>query len=330
MSKRKPVRGSRPAVDLRRTVEGILVIDKPTGISSYGVIREIKKRLLPKKIGHTGTLDPLASGVLPVAMNGATKVIPFLDERIKRYEARLRLGIVTDSDDSTGRVLRESALDASSLTEDRIRHALKGFLGRIMQVPPMHSAVKHHGIPLYKLARRGIQVERRVREVEIFGLEVTGIDLPVMDMTVTCSKGTYIRSLARQIGEALGVGAHVCHLRRTGSGFFSLEQSVTLPEFERLVERGEIERRIITIREALGSMAEIEINEDLGGRIKTGRQVLLEDLKGLAIPRLEERERVKILHRGEMVAIAEAQVAHRDLDKPILKTPAFALLRVFA
>jgi tRNA pseudouridine55 synthase len=194
----------------------------------------------------------------------------------------------------------------------------------------MHSAVKYHGIPLYKLARQGIQVERRVREVEILGLEVTGIALPVMDITVTCSKGTYIRGLARQIGEALEVGAHVCRLRRTRSGSFSLEQSVTLPEFERLVERREIERRIITIREALGSMTEIEIDEDLGGRIRTGRQVLLEDLKGLTIPRLEKRERVKILHRGEMVAIAEAQAADRDLDKPVLKAPAFALLRVFA
>lgn len=309
---------------------GVLVIDKPTGISSYDVIRVVKKRLSPKKIGHTGTLDPLASGVLPVVINGATKIIPFLDERVKRYEGTLRFGMVTDSDDSTGRVLREIPLNGSVLTKERIRRVFERFVGKIKQVPPMFSAAKYHGTPLYELARRGIQVERREKEAEIFSLEIIGIDLPLVDFRVSCSRGTYVRTLSRQMGDALGVGAHLCRLRRTSSGPFSLQQSVTLEEFDKLVEAGEIEKRIIPLREALRNMPEIEIGGDLGNRIRTGGQVFQRDLKGLRMPCLERNQRVKILHQGEIVAIAKAQVRNGDLRSQILKTPALSLLRVFA
>lgn len=314
----------------KRPVEGVLVIDKATGISSYDVIRVVKRRLSPEKIGHTGTLDPLASGVLPVVINGATKIIPFLDERVKRYEGTLRLGIVTDSDDSTGRVIKEIPLNGAVLTKDRIRRVFERFVGRIKQVPPMFSAAKHHGRPLYKLARRGIQVERREREVEIFSLEIIGIDGPLVDFRVSCSRGTYVRTLSREVGDALGVGAHLCRLRRTSSGPFSLDNSVTLAEFDRLVEGGEIDKRIITLREALGSMPEIEVGGDLGNRIRTGHQVFLRDLKGFRLPWLERNQWVKILHGGEIVAIAEAQVGDSDRRGQILEPPVLSLLRVFA
>jgi len=312
------------------SVGGVLVIDKPTGISSYDVIRVVKKRLSPKKVGHTGTLDPLASGVLPIVMNGATRIIPFLDESEKRYEGTLRLGMATDSDDSTGRVLSEKTVDGCVITDDRITMAFNGFVGRIKQVPPMFSAVKRHGKPLYELARRGIVVERRPREIEIFSLEVTHIDLPLVDFRVSCSRGTYVRTLCRQIGDALDVGAHLSRLRRVRSGPFSLHHAVTLPEFERLTELSEIDRRIMPIREALGGMPEIEIDADLKNRIRRGFPIYRKDLEGARIPRIEREQRVKILHSGEIVAIARVQLADRELKRSAMETRALSLLRVLA
>lgn len=311
-------------------MEGILVIDKPTEISSYDVIRVVKKRLSPKKIGHTGTLDPLASGVLPVLINRATKVVPFLDEKVKQYEGTLKLGIVTDSEDSTGQVLGEISLNGSELTRGRIQGVFDRFVGKVKQVPPMFSAVKYHGTPLYALARQGIQVERPEREVEIFSLEIIGIGLPFIDFRVSCSRGTYVRTLSRQIGDALGVGAHLCRLRRISSGPFSLDQAVTLTEFDRLVDTGEIEERIITLREALQNLPEIEIGGDLRKRIRNGLRVFSRDLEWLRMPRLGKNQRVKILHKGEIVAIAKAEECNRDRRTQGQETPAFSLLRVFA
>jgi len=324
------VKRNRVSSSSKKSLEGVLVIDKPTGISSYDVIRVVKKHLASKRIGHTGTLDPLASGVLPVVLNGATKIVPFLDERVKGYEGTLRLGIVTDSDDCTGRVLREVPLNESVLTEGRIRGVFEQFVGKIKQVPPMFSAAKYYGTPLYALARKGIQVERRAREVEIFSLEIVRIGLPLVDFRVTCSRGTYVRTLSRQLGDAVNVGGHLCRLRRTRSGPFSLEQCVTLSEFEALVEAGQIERKIIPLRVALRGLPEIEIDGELGNRIKTGRQVFPRDLRGLRVPCLEKNQRVKILHQGKILAIAEAQLCHCDIEDEVLETPALSLLRVFA
>jgi tRNA pseudouridine55 synthase len=324
------VKNSRLSSAIDTAIEGVLVIDKPTGISSYDVIRVVKKRLSPKRIGHTGTLDPLASGVLPLVMNRATRVVPFLDERVKTYEGTLRLGVVTDSDDSTGRVMREIALDESRLTGERIRGILERFMGRIKQVPPMYSAAKHNGRPLYALARRGIQIERKERDVEIFSMALLGTELPLIDFRVSCSRGTYVRTLAREIGEALEVGGTLCRLRRTRSGPFTIDQALTLEEFKKLAETDGIEERIIPLREALGNLPEIEIDCELGKRIRHGHQVLFEDLEGVPTPCFEKNQKVKILHRGDMVAIAEAREEFRDRQACGQQTPALSLLRVFA
>ncbi|MBW2056025.1 MAG: tRNA pseudouridine(55) synthase TruB [Deltaproteobacteria bacterium] len=323
-------RRDRPLSAAGRSVGGILVIDKPSGMTSYDVIRVVKRYLRPRKIGHTGTLDPLASGVLPVVINGATRIVPFLDERVKRYEGTLRLGVVTDSDDSTGRVIEETPLHGAGPAEDRIQEVFGLFVGRIRQVPPMFSAAKHRGRPLYEFARRGIQVERRERDVEIFSLEVMRIDLPLVDFRVSCSRGTYVRALVRQIGEELGVGAHLCRLRRISSGPFTLGQALTLEEFERLAEEGGMEDRIISPREALASMPEIEIDSDLGSRISTGGRVLLRDLEGLRLPCVGRGQEVKILHKGEVLAIAKTRVSIGQKGGQMLEGPALSLLRVFA
>ena len=322
-------RNRYPSVQ-KRPVEGVLVIDKPTGISSYDVIRAVKRRLSAKKIGHTGTLDPLASGVLPLVINRATKVVPFLDETVKQYEGTLRLGIITDSDDSTGRVLRQIPLDWSALQEKRIRAVFNRFVGTVKQVPPMYSAAKCRGKRLYELARRGIEVERGEREVEIHSLEIVRIDLPVIDFRVSCSKGTYVRALVRKIGDALGVGAHLCCLRRVSSGPFSLREAVTLEELDTLIDSGDVEKRIITLREALGNLPEIEVDGELESRIKDGRQVFPRDLEGLQVPCLENNQWVKIIHRGEIVAIAKAQEGMRVPRNQSGEIPALSLLRVFA
>ncbi|NIQ38052.1 MAG: tRNA pseudouridine(55) synthase TruB [Proteobacteria bacterium] len=322
--------GSRLSSNHRKPLEGFLIVDKPSGISSYDVIRIIRRRLSPRKIGHTGTLDPLASGVLPVVINSATKVIPFLNEKIKRYEGTLQLGVVTDSDDSTGRVLKEMTLDETELTPDRIRRGFEGFLGKIEQAPPMFSAAKHHGMPLYKLARQGVHVERRKRTVEVFSLDIRGIDLPFVDFSVSCSRGTYVRVLARQIGDSLGVGAHLCRLRRTCSGPFTLDQSITLEEFDKLLEVGQAEKAIVSTREALIGMPELEVGADLGARIRNGSQVFLRDVAGLRVPGLERNQQIKIIHEGKVLAIAEAQITMGDPRDQALGKTAFGLVRVFA
>ncbi len=319
---------NKPVSENGQSIEGVLVIDKPEGISSYHVIRRVKEILSARKIGHTGTLDPLASGVLPVVIN-ATKIIPFLDEGIKVYEGTLRLGVVTDSDDSTGRVTAETLLDELALNEDRIRSIFSRYVGKIKQIPPMFSAVKYRGKPLYSLARKGIEVERRERETEIFSLEVTAVDLPLVDFRVSCSRGTYVRVLCRQMGEAMGTGAHLCRLRRTRSGPFILEQSLTIDEFVQLAEEGRVGTRIISPRQALGSMTEIEVGREMGIRIRAGQKVSLEDMNRMEIPFPERNQRIKILEQGKVVAIAQGEVPKGNSKDPVVGKPALSLLRVF-
>jgi tRNA pseudouridine55 synthase len=284
--------------------DGVLVIDKPSGPTSFEVIRRLKKWMKSEKIGHTGTLDPLATGVLPLCFNQATKLVPFLMEGIKEYEVMMKLGVETDTQDSTGRVIRESR--NPEITEDMLLSTIKAFEGRVKQVPPMFSALKYHGRPLYQLARQGIELEREEREVEIKSIQVTGINLPYCSFTVSCSKGTYIRTLCADIGTRLSCGAHLVALRRVKVGPFTLRDSISLEEAEMRSRRGLIQEKIIPLAEAIPDFSPIVFGPDLSEKVRRGMSIYPRDLKTVLLPLLKMGEKVKILSReGKLLAVAE-------------------------
>ena len=309
-------------------MDGILVVDKPSGISSFGVVRQVKRWLNIKKVGHTGTLDPFASGVLPLAINEGTKTVPFLEEEQKEYEAVLKLGVETDTYDRTGKTTAVRDLDRFRVNEETIKGVIKGFVGRIEQVPPMFSAVKHRGRPLYTFARRGIIVKREPRVVEIMDIGVTRICLPVVSFTVACSKGTYIRTLAHDIGRKLKCGAHLCQLQRTRSGPFILEDAIPFPDVKSLAEGGMIEERIIPLNQVLRGLPELCVEGELQRKIQRGGQILVKDITQSPFPRIDQGVPVRVISfDGTLIAIARAEMGY---GSPVGKEAvAFRLLRVF-
>ncbi|HZX33366.1 MAG TPA: tRNA pseudouridine(55) synthase TruB [Rhodocyclaceae bacterium] len=216
-----------------KQVDGVLLFDKPVGLSSNDALQKARRLFSAAKGGHTGTLDPLASGLLPLCFGEATKFSADLLDADKTYEATLQLGVTTDSGDAEGTILSTRPVSA---TEADVVAALPRFTGDILQVPPMHSALKRDGRPLYELARKGIEVEREPRPVTIHAIELLDFAGDSLSLRVKCSKGTYIRVLAADLGEALGCGAHLTALRRTGVGDLSLEGSVTLAALESMAE----------------------------------------------------------------------------------------------
>lgn len=218
-------------------MDGVLVIDKPAGPTSHDVVRKVRRRLDAKKVGHLGTLDPMATGVLPLVINGATKYAEFLSGGSKEYLATLTLGEERDTFDATGRVVMTRGTDF--LKPSEVERTLMGFCGRIKQLPPMFSAVKKNGVPLYKLARRGLVVERGPKEVQVYSIDILAIEIPRVKFRAVCSKGTYIRTLCHDAGQLLGCGAYLSGLRRTRSGRFVLEAAVS-PEAPKEVLLGGI------------------------------------------------------------------------------------------
>jgi len=212
-------------------MNGIVIIDKPMGLTSHDVVLFLRHRFKIGKVGHAGTLDPMATGVLILLLGSATKLSNHLISDDKAYEGILRLGIKTDTHDSEGKVLSTAQLPP--LRDENIKEAFNSFCGTIEQVPPMVSAIKHKGRKLYKLARQGIEVERKPREITIYDIKVKRIDLPEIAFSVHCSKGTYIRKLADDIGERFGCGAHLTSLRRIRSGRFSIDNAVSLEEIRK-------------------------------------------------------------------------------------------------
>lgn len=212
----------------------VINLNKPKGISSQQAVTQIKKILGAKKAGHAGTLDPIATGVLLVCTSEATKITRFLSDLDKEYIALMKLGERTNTLDSEGKVMQK--VDRFSFEKRLIEQVLDGFRGTIEQTPPMFSAVKLGGEPLYKLARKGVVIERPVRSVNIYGIEITGFDPPFLEIRVSCSKGTYVRTLCDDIGDVLGVGAHITELKRTRIGGFRIEDSTTMDELARIVQ----------------------------------------------------------------------------------------------
>lgn len=283
-------------------MNGFFVIDKPAGITSHDVVSRVRRILGTRKVGHTGTLDPFATGVLPVAVNDGTKSIPFLDEGSKTYEALLCLGTTTDTLDMTGTVLSQA--DFSTSSRELFMSCLSDFTGAISQIPPMYSAIKQNGQPLYKLARQGMDVDRPSRSVEIYAIELLSFDLPHASIRVTCSRGTYIRSLADDIGRQLGCGAALRELRRTASGPFHIRNAVTLAELETAAGEERVNDLCVPTLTALGHLPEIPLTEVGAEGLRYGRSPSWQAT--LCDPPLAcaEEAAVRLTYDGELVAIA--------------------------
>ncbi|MGL4849088.1 MAG: tRNA pseudouridine(55) synthase TruB [Clostridium sp.] len=248
-------------------MEGVINVFKNTGMTSFDVVRKIKKLAKTGKVGHTGTLDPEACGVLPVCIGKGTKIIDYIMRAPKVYTVQFKLGMKTDTYDLEGKVLEEKA--CSHLTEEEILKAISKFEGGYNQVPPMYSALKQNGVRLYELARKGIEVEREGRDITIYYIENIVINNPIIEMKVKCSKGTYIRSLCYDIGEELNVGAVMTKLKRNATSNFTEEESVNI---EDLTEEN-IGEHIISIEEALKDYEKVTINNKFLKLIKNGAKV---------------------------------------------------------
>jgi tRNA pseudouridine55 synthase len=225
-----------------KEIEGVLLVDKPTDHTSHDVVARLRGKLRMKRVGHAGTLDPMATGLLVILVGKATRLSQYLTNLDKEYEGTIELGETTNTQDAEGEVLVTRPVPP--LTADDLRGALKGFLGDQYQTPPMYSAIKIDGVPLYKLARKGEEVEREPRFIRLSSWDVTGFALPRFDFRLQCSKGTYVRTLAHDLGEKLGCGAHLAALRRTATGTFRLAQALTMEQIEALTIP-EIEKHLI-------------------------------------------------------------------------------------
>ncbi|MBP6243270.1 MAG: tRNA pseudouridine(55) synthase TruB [Chromatiaceae bacterium] len=266
---------------LGRDIDGILLLDKPLNLTSNEALQRVKRLFQANKAGHTGSLDPLATGLLPVCLGGATKFSTYLLDADKRYRVRVRLGVTTTTADAEGEVLETRPVEG--LDEARVRAALDCFRGPIDQLPPMYSAVKHQGERLYKLARQGIEVERQTRTVTIHALELLDLALPELEMDVHCSKGTYVRTLAEDIGAMLGCGGHVIGLRRIGVGPYVQPESrfVTLSEIEAIVMADEegafpaLDALLLPLESALDHWPAVRLTADAAFYLRQGQAVLV-------------------------------------------------------
>ena len=295
-----------------RDVDGIVLLDKPSGISSNAALQRVKRAFRATKAGHTGSLDGLATGLLPICLGEATKVCAFLLDSDKRYAAELQLGVVTDSGDSEGEVIRRTTTFA--IDRATAERAVAAFRGEIQQVPPMFSALKRHGIRLYELARKGIEVEREPRNVVIRRLEITYLVGNKMGIEVSCSKGTYIRTLAEDIGEKLGCGAHVSSLRRLDAGPYSVTNAKTLEEIQILADAtdpsADLDCLLLPMDTALLHLPDLHLNEELAFHVALGQAVSMADAPSAGLVRLYRCERQFF---GIGVVLDDGRIAPRRL-----------------
>ncbi|KGK59484.1 tRNA pseudouridine synthase B [Xanthomonas cannabis pv. phaseoli] len=255
-----------------RPLHGILLLDKPAGLSSNNALQAARRLLRAEKGGHTGSLDPLATGLLPLCFGEATKIAGLLLGSAKAYDAEIVLGVTTDTDDADGEPLRVRAVP--ELGEDALRAALLPFVGRIQQQAPIYSALKQGGEPLYAKARRGDVIEAPVREVEVQAIEVLGYGAPRLQLRVTCGSGTYIRSLARDLGEVLGCGAHIASLRRRWVEPFRAPQMITLEQLAAALEMGtQAQDLLLPIQAGLADFAQITLDEAHAARFRMGQRL---------------------------------------------------------
>lgn len=286
-----------------RPVDGIVVLDKPPGVSSNAALQQVRRIFAAEKGGHTGALDPFATGVLPICLGEATKVSQFLLDADKTYAVKAKLGVRTNTGDIDGEVLAERPVE--ELTQQQVFAVLNSFLGQSEQIPSMFSALKHKGRPLYELARQGKEVERKAREITVYSLEQLHLDGDTLSFVTSVSKGTYIRNLVDDLGEKLGCGAHVSYLRRIQSGPFS--RMVTLEMLELAREKGTLNDLLLPISAALTGFAEVELDDVHTQRFQFGQRFRVPHSAGMVIVYGPER---RLLGIAEVLADG-LLVAHR-------------------
>jgi tRNA pseudouridine55 synthase len=289
---------ARPPKKPRDLVDGVLLLDKPVGLSSNDALIKAKRVMNAKKAGHTGTLDPFATGLLPLCFGEATKFSQDLLEADKTYDATVHLGIMTNTGDTEGEAIETRDVD---VTLEQIEAALARFRGPILQVPPMYSALKRDGKAYYEYAREGITLEREARPVTIHALELIGYEAPMLKIRVTCSKGTYVRVLGEDIGAALGTGAHLNALRRIQVGALTAETMITL---EDLQSHGEPLSLLAPVDALLSSFPSVELTPELAKRFLNGQRLAL-GKEAVTVP--AELGRVRVYHDGKLLGTANLQ-----------------------
>lgn len=282
-------------IDLKNAISGVLVVDKPVGLTSHDVVQVVRKGTNIKRAGHTGTLDPRASGVLVILLGPAVRLSEYVSASDKRYQAVLRLGASTDTYDAEGRITRSAPVD--HITEEQFEEALQGFVGEIEQVPPPYSAVKIKGRKAYEMAREGEEVDLAPRRITVYHLELLEWAPPEAVIDVYCSSGTYVRSLAHDLGEKMGVGAHLVGLRRTKSGRFTLRDAVPLRKLRDAFEDGTWYQFLIPAAEALSDWAAVELSVEQMDLIRHGHRIPADTAKGPMARGINEQ--------GELVALME-------------------------
>jgi tRNA pseudouridine55 synthase len=292
-------------------MNGVVVIDKPSGKTSFDVVRDIKKVLQIKKVGHTGTLDPLATGVLPICINEATKLVRFFSEDDKEYRATMLLGVETDTLDTEGNIVSRKEPDVS---RKDIEGAIKNFEGKIDQKPPKYSAIKFKGRPLYKWSREGIDIDPQPRKVEIYNITITDMASPFVTFDISCSKGTYIRSICSDIGKKLGCGACLSGLRRTRSGHFREDSAAYIDDMDDRSKRDILIEKLIPMKRALPGLRSVAIDNDIADMIRKGYQPDLEMFDGFDIALLAKGDNIKFVTKSEkVVAVARMLFSSEEL-----------------
>lgn len=254
---------------IKRCIDGVLLLDKPLGFSSNQALQKIKWLFQAAKAGHTGTLDPLATGVLPICLGEATKFAQYLTDADKTYVAKLQFGATTTTGDAEGDVVSTHAV---TFSQQELLTALDRFKGEVSQVPPMYSALKHEGKALYEYARAGVDIERKARQVEIKAIVLNQYANGVADITVTCSKGTYIRTLAEDIGNALGCGAHLIGLRRTATSSYDISQTVSIEALEAMTQ-AQRDQLLLPVDSAIESIPQVILNTDAAYYLMQGQPI---------------------------------------------------------
>lgn len=290
---------------------GFLVVDKPVGWTSHDVVDAARRWFGVRRVGHLGTLDPLATGVLPLAVRQATKLAPFMGEGPKVYVGTIKLGVATDTFDAEGRVTHQH--DGPLPDEATVRAALEAFRGESEQLPPMYSSVKKDGVPLYRLARKGEEVEREPRRITVHEISMPHFAPPEIGVEVSCSPGTYVRSLAADLGERLGCGAHLSSLRRTRSGVFLLEQALTPEALDALAEAGTLEAALQPAAEALG-LPRVRFTAVQARKVGHGTPIPVADAQGdfeTGTPPRPGDRLAGLLPSGELLAVLELRPDRR-------------------
>jgi len=308
------------------TLNQVVNLYKPSGPTSFSMVRMVKRVLGVKKAGHIGTLDPMAEGVLPICLNQSTRIIQFLSPLSKHYQCTMTLGVTTDTQDSTGKILSEG--DPSRITENQVKNLLKSLIGEQKQVPPMYSAKKNKGIPLYKLARNGITIERKPVLVHFYSIDFIKMDENRVEFKVNCSAGTYLRTLCHDIGQELGCGAHMSRLIRKQVGVFDQESSVSPKVLEDASNKGKLTGVLIPLEKVLGFLPEIRVSDDFIKPISNGNALLKSSLKSYP-GEFKPGMKMRVCNgSNKVLAIAEPLVDQDRFSQLAPQDIAFKLKRV--